>query len=81
MTPVSVTLPVFVTVNVYGTTCAGSRDRGRRRRLHHLQRRLWLTGMFNVSVSGADSAESAVTVFDRLPPASTSACVTVWVQV
>ena len=36
--------------------------------------------MFSVLVAGADSAESAVTVFDRLPPASTSACVTVCEQ-
>ena len=57
----------------------GSRDRRRRRRLHHVAApALWLTGMFNVSVSGADSVESAVTVFDRFPPASISACVTVW---
>ena len=38
-------------------------------------------GMFTVSVSGADSAESTVTVFDRFPPPSISACVTVRVHV
>ena len=42
---------------------------------------LWVIGMLTVSVSGADSAESTVTVFDRFPPASISAWVTVWAAV
>ncbi len=46
-----------------------------------LIRAFWLTGMSLVSVSGADSAESAVTRLCRLPPASISAWVTVWLQV
>src|SRR5947208_628150 len=39
-----------------------------------------VTGMLRVLVAGADSAESAVTVFERLPPASTSGWLTVWLQ-
>src|SRR4051812_36271318 len=36
--------------------------------------------MFSVLVAGADSAESAETVFDRFPPASISAWLIVWLQ-
>src|SRR3954447_16089303 len=36
--------------------------------------------MFSVLVAGADSTESAVTVFDTFPPASISACVAVRLQ-
>ena len=38
-------------------------------------------GMSRVSVVEGDSTESAVTVLDRLPPASSSAWLTVWSQV
>ena len=37
-------------------------------------------GMFSVSSSGPVWFESTMTVFDRLPPASISAWVTVWSQ-
>ena len=40
----------------------------------------WVIGISLVSVSGADSVESAVTVLVKLPPASISDWVTVWLQ-
>ena len=80
MIPVSVTLPVFVTVNVYGTTWPAAVIDAVVDDLTTLIDGLCATGMFSVLVAGADSTESTVTVFDRLPPASTSACVTVCEQ-
>src|SRR4051812_20157322 len=74
--PVSVSLPLFVTVNVHGTTWPAAVTTAAVDDLT-----TWIdgdcaTGMFSELVAGADSAESTVTVFERLPPASTSACVT-----
>ena len=40
----------------------------------------WVIGISLVSVSGVDSVESAVTVLVKLPPASISDWVTVWLQ-
>ena len=79
--PVRVTLPVFVTVNVYGTTWPAASPTRSSRTSTTVIDGACATGMFSVLVSGADSAESAVTVFERFPPASTSACVTVWYSV
>ena len=73
-------LPVFVTVNVYGTTWPAAVTDVVVDVFATCSAGDWATGMFSVLVAGADSAESAVTVFDRLPPASTSACVTVCEQ-
>ncbi len=75
--PVSVTLPVFVTVNVYGTTWPAAVTATVVEDLATEIAGDWTTGMFSELVAGADSSESAVTVFERFPPASTSACVTV----
>ena len=40
----------------------------------------WVIGISLVSVSGADSVESAVTMLVNLTPASISDWVTVWLQ-
>ena len=66
MIPVSVTLPVFVTVNVYGTTWPA-----RSPTIVVDDLTTWIDGfcaigMFSVLVAGADSAESTVTVFDEV---------------
>ena len=78
--PVSVALPVLVTVNVYGTTWPAAVIETVVDDFTTLIDGDCATGMFSVLVAGADSTESAVTVFERLPPASTSACVTVCEQ-
>ena len=73
-------LPVFVTVNVYGTTWPAAVTDAVVDDLTTCDRRAWRIGMFSVLVAGADSTESTVTVFERFPPASISACVTVRLQ-
>src|SRR3954464_2576538 len=78
--PVSVTLPVFVTVNVYGTTWPAAVTEAVVEDLTTWIDGLCVTGRFSVLVAGADSTESAVTVLERFPPASTSDCETVWLQ-
>ena len=74
---VSVTLPVFVTVNVYGTTWPPAVTVAVVEDLTTWMDGLCTIGMFSALSAGADSVESTVTVLDRLPPASISACVTV----
>ena len=78
---VSVTLPGFDTENEYGTTWfAAVTDTV----VDDFTTAIFgscAIGMFSELCTGAVCAESAVTVLDRLPPASISACVTVRLHV
>ncbi len=84
MTPVSVTLPVFVTVNVYGTTWPAAVTDAVVDDLTTSIAGASAIGMFSVSVSGADSVgvrRDRVRAQVGPVAASTSACVTVWLHV